>query len=961
MIFVRRTPTSDSPGLWRTLTAPVLAITANIEHLALADLRTLSPTIPLQQDLTGMITAHGPLSGLQIAATANAPDGVVTTQVTANLMQTPVQYEGKLEVKQLNIPKVVQVEIHRGIVTGQSTFVGSGTTIEQGTFAINMTDLAVGQYAIGRVTTNGQLHKQQVQLTGKTQGALGAVDWHGQIGVGQPLSYDLNLTVRDFAAAQVMAQPPSWPVTLNVTARLHGSGTNWQDLNSVLVATVLPSRIGEVTDVQGQIDGSVRGGHLTINTFSLNTRDTSVTAQGQLAGLQQSDAGTLTYALQSKNITPWLAFVGQAGSGAVTLQGRATGTLAAMQIAGTATMANLQVANSTLQSGSITYSGTGIGGPQPQGQATVVAQEMNAGVPWQTARVNLVLSSMQPLTLLVDFTGQDTAQRRHRAKTRLQYTAERLETVVQEVAVQLPTGTWSTSQPARLLLQDQTLRIERLQLQRGAHALSIDGTLALRGTQDLQVRITRLPLAEVQMLVGTGPPVDGDLSATMRVHGTAAQPLINAEVTTSELHIAKQDYAGLTAQVTYQEPQLQLSARLRQDDVHALSIEGGIPLALSWADAKVQTVFGEIDLRLFSQGLSLAFLNQWSSDVQDVQGILQADARVRGPLAAPALSGSAQLQNGQVRIPKLGVHLDELNANAVLTPDAVQLSSLHVRSGKGRLTGSGTVGLARDADAKVDLTLRAERFQVVHTDQYQAALSGRLLASGSLQQPVINGALTIEETTLRPTMEFLQSKPLPPDPTIIVVRNPQDPRSASVSPTQAPGVLPPGAPPEATSSGADAPPLFERLTLDITVKIPRDTWVNVEDGAVEFYGDVRIRKAASESVALVGTLESVRGWYSYRGHKFRVERGTIQFTGATPINPGLDVVARYTVQRLPVDILVCRDGARAEIDTPERTSAGTSGYSFPPGVRQDYESPQLGRESFAAISGVANGDRVYCQ
>jgi hypothetical protein len=149
-------------GTVQNLSAPVLALTAHVEHLALADLRTLSPTIPLQQDLTGMITANGSLSGLQIAATVHAPDGIVTTQVTTNLTQTPIQYEGKLEVKQLNIPKVVQVEIPRGIVTGQSTFVGSGTTIEQGTFAINMIDLAVGQYAIGTVTTKGELHHQQV-------------------------------------------------------------------------------------------------------------------------------------------------------------------------------------------------------------------------------------------------------------------------------------------------------------------------------------------------------------------------------------------------------------------------------------------------------------------------------------------------------------------------------------------------------------------------------------------------------------------------------------------------------------------------------------------------------------------------------------------------------------------------------------------------------------------------------
>lgn len=885
-------------GTVQNLTDPVVAATARAEHLALADLRTLSPTIPLQQDLTGTITAQGPLSDMQIAATVSAPDGVVKTWVTANLTQTPVQYRGKLEVSQLNIPKVVQVEIQRGIVTGQSTFVGSGSTIAQGTVEVMVSDLQVGQYAVGTVTTSGRLQNQHIQLTGKAEGALGAVDWQGQVGVGQPLSYDLTLNARNLELTQVIAQPSSWPVTLSVTGRVHGSGTEWENLNSALVATVLPSRIGEVTGIQGQIEGSVREGQLTISTLSLHTHDASVTAQGQVAGLQQSDAGTLTYAVQSKNITSWLALVGQSGSGAVTLEGKATGTRTNLEVSGTATVRNLQVADSTLQSGSLTYRGTGIGGTQPQGQATAVVQEMNAGIPWRTARMHLALNGMQPLILQIDFTGQDAARRRHRAKTQLQYTAGRIESVVQEMETQLPTGIWRLPQPARVLLQEQTLRVERLQLQRGSHGLTINGTLAARGPQDLQVQITRLSLAEVRTLVGSGPPVEGDLSATLRVHGTAEQPLLNAEVTTSALQVAGQTYGGLAAQATYQAPRLQLSARLRQDTVHALAVEGGIPLALSWVDAQVRTVLGEVDLRVSSQGLSLAFLNHWSKDVQNVQGIIQAEARVRGPLAAPVLSGSAQLQDGKARIPKLGVSLAEINTKAVFTSTAVQLSALQVRSGRGRLTGSGTIGLAGDADTNLDLTLRAERFQVVQTDQYQAALSGRLLASGSLQQPVIQGALTVEETTLRPAIEFLQSKPVPPDPTITVVRSPQDPRS------RATGDSPPGAASGTTANGADTPSVLDQLTLDITLQIPRDTWVNVADGAVEFYGDVRIRKAIAEEMTLVGVIESVRGWYKYQGRKFRLERGSIQFTGATPINPGLDVLARYTVRNYQVEIII---------------------------------------------------------
>lgn len=890
-------------GTMKDLAAPVVEATANVQRLALVDLQAVSPTIPLRQDLTGTMTATGPLSELRIAATAQAPDGGITTQLTANLAHTPVRYEGTLEVQQLNIPKVMQLATSSGVVSGSSTFAGAGAVLENANFEVTIDNLHVGQQAIGTVTTSGQVQNQHVRMKGTTQGALGNVNWQGEIGLQQPLSYDLTLTSRNLHLAQLMTQPPAVPVLLNIDAQLRGSGTDWQTLNSAVVATLLPSRVGDLTGVQGKLDGSVSNGGITLNTLSLVAQNTTLTAQGKIAGLQASDRSALTYSLHSKNITPWLAIAGQSGGGAVRVQGRVAGALDAMQVTGSVNLTNVHVANNTLQDGSITYSGTGVGSPQPRGQATVVMRQMNAGLQWQTARLDASMTGAQPLTLQIDFTGQDAAQRRQRIKTRVQYAPERIEAVIQEAAMQLPTGVWRTSQPARLVVQNQAVHIERLQVQRGEHAITMNGTLAPRGTQDFRLDISRLPLAEIQTLLGTEPQVGGSLSATLSIQGTADQPRINAEMTTSELSFAKQTYAGLTATANYQGSPLQLSVVLRQDDTHQLSVAGGIPLALSWTDAKVRNVFGEADFRVVSQGLSLAFLEQWSPEVKDVQGILQADARVRGPLSTLALSGSAQLLGGQVVIPRLGVQVTEVKVETLLNTNAVQVSALHLRSGAGTITGSGTIALGNDGNATSDLTLRAEKFQVAHTNQYEAAMSGRVRAFGSLQQPVLNGQLTVEDTTVRPAMTLLQNSPTPPDPTITVVWQKDEPRPAPAVPSQG-TTKPPAGTSEAGAGDRPSATLYERLALDLQVKIPQNTWVQVEDGSIELRGDIHISKMAYESVVMVGTLESVRGWYSFRGRKFRLQRGYVYFTGTTPVDPSLDVVLRHTVRDYRVDVVV---------------------------------------------------------
>jgi translocation and assembly module TamB len=67
---------------------------------------------------------------------------------------------------------------------------------------------------------------------------------------------------------------------------------------------------------------------------------------------------------------------------------------------------------------------------------------------------------------------------------------------------------------------------------------------------------------------------------------------------------------------------------------------------------------------------------------------------------------------------------------------------------------------------------------------------------------------------------------------------------------------------------------------------------------------VRARKNANEPLLLIGAIETVRGWYSLYGRKFRLEHGIIRFTGATSIDPSLDVVAQYTLPKYRVEVVV---------------------------------------------------------
>lgn len=891
-------------GTLQDLSAPTVALTVEAEKLAAAELRTLAPTLPLQQDLSGSVRVTGPFSALQVAATLSAPDGNITTSVTANLTQTPPQYQGTLAVQRFVVDKVLQVAGLSGEMNGNLSF--EWTTLEsaRGTLKAHASSLTTQGWHVDSVDLTGNLNAGQLAVTAEVKGKSGNAHLQSQVALSTPPAYEATVKVNNLDIAKVGGEgDAALAGRLNLDAWVKGRGTSLEELDGAAKLTLRPSQIGAITITQGRAAGSLRGGQLTLDEVMLLANDTTLTAQGKIGMAGKSSAapnGKITYTVLSKNITPWLALADQKGTGGIDLRGTASGELTALRLEGKATLSNFQVATTSLQSGTVTYALTGVGGAQPRGQVTAALSGIDAaGTQLRTVKTDVTVAGLEPAEVQADLVVQDAAGRTHHLKTQAQYRPEHVQARVQELSLQLPSGVWRTPESAQLVMQGDALTIDDFRLQRANQTISIQGVIALQAgkKQDLRVRIDGLTLAELHPLVGESPEVSGQVAADARVQGTAAAPIIEVNINTDKLAVAGQTYADLTAHATYRQDRLDLNLLLRQDATHTLTVEGGVPVSLGWAGEGSAPVLGEANLRAHSDGLSLGFLGLLSKEVRDVQGTLSMDVRVRGPANALAPSGQIRLQQGQAQVIPLGLRLKDMELQVGLTPDAVQITQLSARAGDGRLTGSGKLALRQYTITDLALTLNADRFRVINTHEYVAAVSGRIVSSGSLQYPFIRGALTVQDARLRPDLALLQSGPAPPDPTIIVVEHAQAPTA-------------PGQQAQPTQGQPDSrftppqPDLAPQLSLDVTVTVPRGTWVHMDDGSVELMGKVHIQKGPQEDMVLAGAIETVRGWYVFQRRKFRLERGRVVFTGGVPIDPGLEVVAVYTLPDYRVYVAV---------------------------------------------------------
>ena len=113
--------------------------------------------------------------------------------------------------------------------------------------------------------------------------------------------------------------------------------------------------------------------------------------------------------------------------------------------------------------------------------------------------------------------------------------------------------------------------------------------------------------------------------------------------------------------------------------------------------------------------------------------------------------------------------------------------------------------------------------------------------------------------------------------------------------------------------------------MNVHVTVPDDLVVKGSDlrmpdepiglGAVNLTlgGDLRAMKDPGGQIRLVGTVNTVRGWYDSQGRKFDILRdGTVQFVGLEDINPNLNIRAQRIIQGVEAHVNV-----RGTLRTPE--------------------------------------------
>jgi translocation and assembly module TamB len=246
-------------------------------------------------------------------------------------------------------------------------------------------------------------------------------------------------------------------------------------------------------------------------------------------------------------------------------------------------------------------------------------------------------------------------------------------------------------------------------------------------------------------------------------------------------------------------------------------------------------------------------------------------------VGVPQLSGYAQILQGKMLVPDLGLELTDIGLRAQGKGTELLALSGSARSDKGTVSLSGEVRLDPGSHWPFHLDIEGKQFGVARLPEASVTANPALKLSGNSRRVEVKGSVGI------PTAR-IEVKQLPES----AVRVSADQVIVGES-----GPAPQAAP------GADK----TALVIDVRVKVGDAVHFQGLGLATQLTGNLRLRSLADGDIVGDGVLKLKNGTYEGYGQKLVIEQGRLLFAGPLD-NPALDIRATRTTGNVVAGIQI---------------------------------------------------------
>jgi translocation and assembly module TamB len=281
---------------------------------------------------------------------------------------------------------------------------------------------------------------------------------------------------------------------------------------------------------------------------------------------------------------------------------------------------------------------------------------------------------------------------------------------------------------------------------------------------------------------------------------------------------------------------------------------------------RVSGTVGLNDERIALQAAGEANLGILQGFFRDVRGSGRAEltASVDGPLHAPLLSGSATITDGRIRHFSLPNSLDAINGIVHFDARGIRLDDVAATMGGGTVQFGGRIGLEGYTPGDLNVTVRGENVRLRYPEGVRSQIDADLTVRGNVMAPTLGGTVTVRSATWSKRIE----------PTGLFDFGGRG--------------LTPGA------AAAETPPI--PLRFDLRLLVPGT--LHVDNNLLENLvasADLQLRGTYDRPV-IFGRAEVNRGVARFEGRRYKITRGTIDFTNPARVEPFFDIEAETNVR-----------------------------------------------------------------
>ena len=367
----------------------------------------------------------------------------------------------------------------------------------------------------------------------------------------------------------------------------------------------------------------------------------------------------------------------------------------------------------------------------------------------------------------------------------------------------------------------------------------------------------------------------GYLDLHLNLSGSLSQPIFTLETTIDDFNFEYIGFETIKAQANYERGTLNLTALDLRVKRGAYSIQGILPVHISLQEQG----FTEDQLALNAE---IHGLEPWAfHSVQEYVELKECDLvgslRLFGTATEPKLSGTLTLRNGQFYSRFLKAFITDLQADVIFQDEQIRITSLSAKTESGHITSQGVIDLQKLTPERIDLAVRLVKLPVRGIKDVDARIASNLKVHGAMDEPSVDGTVTIEELTI--TTPFQQK----------------------------------------AGPGLERTPL--KIQANVAVDANRAIWVRNRNADIQLDGELNV-KVKGGFLVLSGELYTVRGWVRYYDREFEIVKGRFKFTDIPEINPELDILAETEIAYTAVENdqrISKRDIIRLEITGPMRT------------------------------------------